>query len=153
MYNSKAGAYIQGSSEYPEIYGEVVFQQMQSGVEVTAEIYNLPKFSRENGVFIGPFGFHAHDGAECGSGEAQNPFPETKGHYNPFNQPHGNHAGDFPVLMPTLEGTAYLKFFTDKFTVPDIIGKTVVIHLSPDDYRTEPAGNSGKKIACGKIGF
>jgi len=44
-----------------------------------------------------------------------------------------------------------MRVFTNKFKPSDIIGKSVVIHMSPDDYRTEPAGNSGKKIACGVI--
>jgi Cu-Zn family superoxide dismutase len=42
-------------------------------------------------------------------------------------------------------------FFTDKFKVKDIIGKSIVIHQSPDDYRTQPSGASGKKLACGVI--
>lgn len=42
-------------------------------------------------------------------------------------------------------------FFTDKFKVSDIIGKSVVIHENPDDYRTQPAGNSVKRLACGVI--
>lgn len=44
-----------------------------------------------------------------------------------------------------------MKFYTDKFTVEDIIGKSVLIHENPDDYRSQPAGNSGKRIACGVI--
>jgi superoxide dismutase, Cu-Zn family len=72
--------------------------------------------------------------------------------YNPLfiNQPHGNHVGDFPVLFSNY-GYAYMCFFTDKFKVADIIGKLVVIHENSDDYRTQPAGNSGKKLACGVI--
>jgi len=42
-------------------------------------------------------------------------------------------------------------FFTNKFNVRDIIGKAVIIHENPDDYRTQPAGNSGKRIVCGVI--
>lgn len=44
-----------------------------------------------------------------------------------------------------------MKFFTDKFVPSDIIGRAVIIHENPDDYRTQPAGNSGKRIACGVI--
>lgn len=44
-----------------------------------------------------------------------------------------------------------MTFFTDKFKVADIIGKSVVIHENPDDYRTQPAGNAGKMIGCGGI--
>ncbi|WP_201260037.1 superoxide dismutase family protein [Tissierella sp. P1] len=44
-----------------------------------------------------------------------------------------------------------MSFFTDKFKPEDIIGRSVIIHQNPDDYRTQPAGNSGKRIACGVI--
>lgn len=44
-----------------------------------------------------------------------------------------------------------MTFFTDKFKVNDIIGKAVIIHESPDDYRTQPAGDAGKRLACGII--
>jgi len=74
------------------------------------------------------------------------------GHYsaNEYTQPHGNHAGDFPVLFSNA-GVARMSFFTNRFHVNDIIGKSVIIHESPDDYRSQPAGNSGKKLACGII--
>ena len=42
-------------------------------------------------------------------------------------------------------------FYTNKFSVFDILNKAVIIHQSPDDYRTDPAGNSGKRIGCGVI--
>lgn len=56
--------------------------------------------------------------------------------------------------MPPLFGSsgyAYLAFFTNRFTVPEILGRTVVIHDIPDDFTTQPAGNAGMKIACGVI--
>lgn len=56
--------------------------------------------------------------------------------------PHGNHAGDFPVLFSN-GGRARMRLFTSKFKVRDIIGKSVIIHENPDDYRSQPAGNSG----------
>jgi Cu-Zn family superoxide dismutase len=146
-----AKAFVKVGLLYPKIEGLIIFEQYQNGVEVTVKINNLPKFSRENGVFIGPFGFHLHNGNSCNEGTVNEPFPLAGEHYNPSNQPHGNHAGDFPVLMPMSNGTASMKFATDKFTVADILGKVVVVHLSPDDYRSEPAGNSGLKIACGVI--
>ena len=64
----------------------------------------------------------------------------------PTNQPHGNHAGDFPVLFSN-KGYARMCFFTDKFKVQDIIGKSIIIHENPDDYRTQPAaaGSAGMR--------
>jgi Cu-Zn family superoxide dismutase len=78
------------------------------------------------------------------------PFEASGGHWNPTTQPHGNHAGDFPVLVAS-NGRAVMCFVLDRFRAADVIGKSVVIHENPDDYRTQPAGNSGKRIACGVI--
>lgn len=62
----------------------------------------------------------------------------------------GAHAGDLPPLL-SCQGNAYLSVKTDRFSVNEIIGRTVVIHSNPDDFHTQPAGNAGKKIACGVI--
>lgn len=148
---TRARAYIEGGALYPEIKGNVYFTQFRDFVEVVARIHNLPEFSRKNNKCIGPFAFHIHNGKDCEKGTIEKPFPNSGGHYNPTDQPHGNHAGDFPVLMPLKNGTAMVKFLTDKFSVDDVINLPVLIHQSPDDYRTEPAGNSGEKIACGII--
>ena len=151
MYTYSAVAVLTGSINFPDITGEIIFVQTKAGVEVTAKVFNLPPFSRENGNVISPFGFHVHEGISCYKGSSENPFPRTGGHYNPDNMPHGNHNGDFPVLFPTTKGSAFMTFLTDRFTVNDVLGRVVVIHLSPDDYRTEPAGNTGEAIACGVI--
>ena len=87
----------------------------------------------------------------CTVGNRQSPFEAAGGHWNPTNQPHGNHAGDFPVIFSN-GGFARMNFFTNKFRVNDVIGKSVVLHLNPDDYRTQPAGDAGKRVACGVIG-
>lgn len=150
-YIEHAVAVIKGGVNYPNISGEVEFRQLSEGVEITIRIYNLPPFSREGGMVISPFGFHIHDGDSCAEGTKENPFPDTGEHYNPENTIHPNHAGDFPVIMPMSDGTAYMRFMTDKFRLNEVINKPVVIHQSPDDYRTQPAGNSGLKIACGII--
>lgn len=74
----------------------------------------------------------------------------TGGHFNPGNTLHPNYAGDLPTLLGN-QGRAYILVLTDRFRVSDILGKTVVIHGDPDDFHTQPAGNSGMKIACGVI--
>ena len=63
---------------------------------------------------------------------------------------HPYHAGDMPPLFGE-KGEAFSVFMTKRFRVDDIIGKTVIIHSMPDDFTTQPAGNSGEKIACGII--
>lgn len=152
MYRKKrsdvitAAAEIRGSDEYPSIHGLVSFRQMKNGVLVTAEIYGLPENQSEHG---GVFGFHIHEGTSC-SGNSDDPFADAKTHFNPGKRPHPYHAGDLPPLFGN-NGFAYMSVFTNRFTVRDIIGKVIIIHSKPDDFTTQPSGNSGEKIACGKI--
>ncbi len=149
---SMACAIIKGSDKYPNINGVVYFADVPGGVEVHTEITGLPSYSPASGSNspIGPHGFHIHEIGDCSPMDFKKAFTSTGGHYNPTSVPHGNHAGDFPVLFSN-NGYAAMSFFTNKFKVVDIIGKAVIIHENPDDYRTEPAGNSGVRIACGVI--
>ena len=136
-----AVARIAGGEEASQLYGCVRFYQENGCVLVEAKISGLPMTSE-----TGLFGFHIHQGIDCsGTG-----FPGTEGHYNPLGQGHPKHAGDLPPLL-LCQGNAYLSVKTDRFSVDKIIGRTVVIHSDPDDFRSQPAGNAGKKIACGVI--
>lgn len=140
-------AAIKGSESYADINGRVSFYQTRRGVIVSAEISGLPqnKDVCENPVF----GFHIHSGSQC-IGNESDPFAAAQGHYNPDDCPHPYHAGDLPPLFGA-DGCAFSAFLTDRFSVKDIVGKTVIIHASPDDFMTQPSGNSGLKIACGEI--
>ena len=146
-YKPNSAADISGGENYPGIRGRVIFRQQKNGVLVTADIYGLP--TGETGGDSGVFGFHIHEGEDCGS-NGQEPFSNTKGHYNPGDCPHPYHAGDLPPLFEN-DGYAYMSFLTNRFTATEIIGRTVVIHLKPDDFHSQPSGNSGEKIACGVI--
>ncbi len=147
-----AMAHIQGSSLAPNLTGMVYFMDVPGGVDIYVEVKGLPLYKpgTDKSLPVGPHGFHIHEIGNCDMGDPTNPFAGAKGHWNPTNQPHGNHAGDFPVLFSN-NGYARTIFFTNKFKVIDIIGKAVVIHESPDDYRTQPSGDSGKRIGCGVI--
>ena len=146
-YKPNSAADISGGENYPGIRGRVIFRQQKNGVLVTADIYGLP--TGETGCDSGVFGFHIHEGEDCGS-NGQEPFSNTKGHYNPGDCPHPYHAGDLPPLFEN-DRYAYMSFLTNRFTATEIIGRTVVIHLKPDDFHSQPSGNSGEKIACGVI--
>lgn len=150
--SATAVAYIKGGSLYPNIKGTVMFKNVKGGTEVSVEINGLPLYqpAKDGKAPIGPFGFHIHTLGNCSEGSPNDPFSSTSGHWNPTNQPHGNHAGDFPVLFSN-DGYNKMTFFTNKFKVQDVIGKSIIIHENPDDYKSQPAGNSGKKIACGVI--
>lgn len=141
-----ASAHVRGSEKYPDLSGSVTFTQMRAGVLVTAEIRGLPAGEKRGRGF---FGFHIHSGGKC-SGNAKDPFADALGHYDNADYPHPYHAGDLPPLLGN-SGYAYMSVFTDRFTVREIIGKTVIIHSKPDDFTTQPSGNSGDRIACGQI--
>ncbi|MBQ9989325.1 MAG: superoxide dismutase family protein [Lachnospiraceae bacterium] len=72
------------------------------------------------------------------------------GHFNPTGMSHPFHAGDFPPLLSN-QGYAWTAFFDRRFTLEEIIGKTVVIHAHADDFTSQPSGNPGTPIACGDI--
>lgn len=99
---------------------------------------------------MGPFGFHIHEGGTCGVTTGDQPFQSAGGHFNPTNSYHPQHAGDLPVLFSN-GGSAWMAVYTDRFRPADVVGRTVIIHQNPDDFRTQPSGNSGARIACGVI--
>lgn len=136
-----AVARFTGGEEAPQLSGCVRFYQENGCVLIEAKISGLPK-----GRGTGFFGFHIHQGRKCSG----NDFSETEGHYNPLGREHPEHAGDLPPLL-WCRGNAHLSVRTDRFSVDEIIGRTVVIHSDPDDFHSQPAGNAGKKIACGLI--
>lgn len=91
------------------------------------------------------YGMHIHEFGDCTP-----PFDKTGGHYNPYNTEHPEHAGDMPPLMSN-NGYAWMSFFDGRFTIEEIIGKSVIIHHMRDNFTTQPSGDSGEKIACGVI--
>ncbi len=135
-----AVAQIRGGVEAPQLAGCVQFYQENGCVLIVATLAGLPESD------TGFFGFHIHQGESC----AGTDFSKTGSHYNPTDQPHPKHVGDLPPLL-ACQGNAYLSVKTDRFSVNEIIGYTVVIHSNPDDFHSQPAGNAGKKIACGVI--
>lgn len=144
---ANAAAFLKGSEKYSDVNGMVMFYELPNAVLVCAEVAGLP---RGNGICDNPiYAFHIHSGTEC-TGDETDPFAKTDGHFNPNDCPHPFHAGDMPPLF-TVKGRAFLAFLTDRFTMPEILGKTVVIHSRPDDFTTQPSGNAGEKIACAVI--
>lgn len=131
----------------PRPRGTVRFYQTAQGVLVLAEVSGLP--DRERRCEDRVFAFHIHSGSSC-AGSADEPFSAAQGHYDPERCPHPAHAGDLPPLFSN-GGYALQAFLTDRFTVGEILGRTVIIHDRPDDFTSQPAGNAGTRIACGVI--
>lgn len=142
-----AVARLFGSEEYMKIRGEVYFYSTKQGVIVACAVKGLPE--QEQVCKTDIFAFHIHDGEFC-IGNKEDPFARALSHYNPQNCQHPYHAGDMPPLF-SAAGIALSVFLTDRFSIKEIYGKTVIIHSMPDDFHTQPGGNSGKKIACGEI--
>lgn len=140
----QAAAVIQGNKEYPNLKGRVLFYVTPfGGILAEAEVFGLPDGKeRENSNF---YAFHIHETGDC-TGD----FSHTGMHYNPTEQPHPMHAGDMPPLL-SADGYAWTVFYDDRFRIDEIIGRSVIIHKNPDDFTTQPSGNSGEKIGCGVI--
>lgn len=145
MHNNspQALARVYGSHRYPDLKGTVRFYQTPyEGILITAEFYHLPSESCGSSSF---YGFHIHENGDC-----SDDFANTGSHYNPLHQPHPEHAGDLPPLLSS-NGYAFMTVYAEQLTIPQIIGKSVIVHEQPDDFTTQPSGNSGNKIACGVI--
>lgn len=113
------------------------------------------------GLEPGKKGIHFHETAKCdapkfeGSGAHINPAGKEHG----FKNPKGYHAGDLPNLTVEADGTVDLEITTPEVTLNaseantllDADGSAIVIHEKEDDYKTDPAGNSGARIVCGEI--
>lgn len=104
-------------------------------------------------------GFHIHEKGDCSAPDASS----AGGHFNPTNQPHGNpkaegarHFGDMMNLRSDAKGVAKVNVFLDRATLhtsepTNLVGKAIVVHQKPDDYTSQPSGNSGDRVACGVI--
>ena len=142
---------IKGSMKYASVEGMVFFYETEDGILIEADVKGLPMPNRIS-CNQPIFGFHIHTGGVC-KGTRQEPFKDVLGHFNPNDCPHPYHAGDLPPLFANKEGMAMMSVMDDRFTMHEIIGKTMIIHAGPDDFHTQPSGNSGSMIACGKIKY
>jgi Cu-Zn family superoxide dismutase len=134
-------------------------QEPEGKVLVRAVVHDLP---------AGFHGFHVHAIGECVP-----PFTSAGGHFNPGATVHGDHAGDMPVLLVNGDGTAQLRFTTDRFSVQDLFdedGSAIIVHAAPDNYANIPdryhshaedvfgpdsatlaTGDAGGRLACGVV--
>lgn len=129
--------------------GTVTFTQMGSTVLVQGEVRGL----KPNALH----GFHVHEKGDCSSGDGMS----AGGHFNPTGQPHGSHAmaahhaGDVPSLQADASGVARFSFESAAIAVgsgsSDVVGKGLIVHRDPDDFMTQPTGNSGPRLACAVI--
>jgi len=129
--------------------GKVTFTQDGDSVRVSATLSGLKPGAEH--------GFHVHEKGDCSSGDGMS----TGGHFNPLAKPHAahdaaeHHAGDLPSLKSDAYGNASLKFETKAISVgsgaTDVVGRGLIVHRDADDYKTQPTGNAGPRIACAVI--
>ena len=130
-------------------FGEATFEQAGDKVRVIVFAQGLKPDAEH--------GFHIHEAGDCSSGDGMS----TKGHFNPHGKPHGDpksaerHAGDLPALRAGKDGRAKIDVTLDAISIGqgagNIVGRGLIIHADPDDYKTQPTGNAGARIACGVI--
>ena len=130
-------------------FGEATFEEMDGKVHVVVYVQGL-KPGQEHGL-------HIHEVGDCSSGDGMS----TKGHFNPHGKPHANHAsperhaGDLPSLKAGKDGRAKVDAMMDVITVgagpASVVGRGLIVHADPDDFKTQPTGNAGARIACGVI--
>jgi Cu-Zn family superoxide dismutase len=123
------------------------------------------------GLTPGFHGFHVHAVGKCTIENPATPFTTAGGHFGTSTQTHGDHAGDFPVLLVRSDGTANVNFSTDRFTLEALFdgdGSAIIIHANKDNYANIPlrytaagvagpdtatlgTGDSGARVACGLV--
>jgi len=134
-------AHITGSSEIHNMTGDVYLYPFLDGTLLVVDVDGIP--------FSGFYGFHVHQHGPCIAGEGYTGFHDVGGHYSTTpNAPHPYHAGDLPPLM-AFNGHAFMVVYTDRFKPQDVLGRAIIVHEWPDDFRTQPTGDSGQPIGCG----
>ncbi len=140
---------VMNPTEGSKVRGTVSFAKDGHGVRVSANI---------EGLSPGPHGFHIHEFGDCSSPDANS----AGGHFNPTNMPHGgpkadkHHAGDLGNIEADKSGQAKLEVTVDSMSLEgpnSIIGRSIVVHAKADDFKSQPTGDSGARVACGVIGI
>jgi superoxide dismutase, Cu-Zn family len=131
-----------------KVKGTIEFKEVDDGVEVTANI---------EGLKAGDHAYHVHEKGDCSAPDATS----AGGHFNPNSHKHGSpdaeehHEGDFGNLTAGKDGKATKTFTMKGITLADgptsIVGKGFIVHEKADDFKTQPTGNAGGRVACGVI--
>jgi superoxide dismutase, Cu-Zn family len=143
---TKAIVHVHPVGDKP-VKGIIEFTKVPQGIAIVADV---------QGLAPGKHGFHVHEHGDCGgtAGSA------AGGHFNPTNTKHGGpdsperHVGDLGNLLADENGIAHYERVDTLISFEgsnSIIGRSIIIHADPDDYVTQPTGNSGARIGCGMI--
>ncbi len=154
---ASTGAIVALRTPSGERAGQAVLTAVPDGVEIVLTVERLTP---------GLHGWHIHAEGVCapgpdGTGKTVD-FGAAGGHFDPQGAGrHGHpddavrHAGDAPNLRVGADGKARLRFVNPHVTLQpgttSVLGRALVVHAEPDDYRTDPAGNSGARVLCGVV--
>ena len=132
------------------VLGTLSLAQETMGIRITGSLVNVP---------AGVHGFHVHTTGRC-----EPPFTTAGGHWNPAGRqhgadnPNGKHQGDLPNVTANAQGNVLVNVLLSGASIRggttpllDADGAAFVVHAVADDYRTDPAGNAGARIACGVV--
>jgi Cu-Zn family superoxide dismutase len=128
--------------------GKVMFAKVEGGVKVSIHVTGLKE---------GAHGFHIHEFGDCSAPDGAS----AGGHFNPTGEPHASpkdaqrHTGDLGNIEANKEGVATLEYVDARasFDGPNsVLGRGVIVHAGADDFKTQPTGNAGGRLACGVVG-
>ncbi|MFT4249154.1 MAG: superoxide dismutase family protein [Pseudomonas sp.] len=133
------------------VTGTITFKAVDGVLHVSGQVAGLKPNSEH--------GFHIHEKGDCSAPDGSS----AGGHFNPAHSEHGNlgtdphHGGDMPNIVADAQGNATIdgpvssNVNLGKGDAFDIAGHAVIVHADPDDYKTQPTGNAGGRLACGVI--
>jgi superoxide dismutase, Cu-Zn family len=131
-----------------KVEGTLTFAKAATGLKVTGRISGLPS---------GTHGFHIHEFGDCSAAD----FSSAGGHYNPTGHQHAGpsearrHIGDMGNIEAGADGVATVDYTDPRLRLEGahgVLGRGVIVHANPDDFKTQPTGNAGGRVACGVIG-
>jgi Cu-Zn family superoxide dismutase len=130
------------------VSGTVTFSKAEGGIRVQAKL---------SGLKPGEHGFHVHEFGDCSAPDGAS----AGGHFNPTAEAHAGphdakrHAGDMGNVTAAADGTANVDYVDPRlsFDGPNsVLGRGVIVHANPDDFKTQPTGNAGGRLGCGVVG-
>jgi superoxide dismutase, Cu-Zn family len=131
------------------VTGTITFTKVDGGVKVVADL---------KGLSAGKHGIHIHECGDCSAADGSS----AGGHFNPMSKSHGapmdamRHEGDMGNIEADATGNAHMEYIDKNISfegMTSIIGRSVIVHKSEDDLKTQPTGNAGARVACGVIGI
>jgi Cu-Zn family superoxide dismutase len=132
-----------------QVKGTAFFVEKDGGVTLVLEV---------TGLAPGEHAFHLHEKGDCSAPDATS----AGGHWNPTTEDHGKwgthpfHRGDVANLTADATGKATLTFSTPLWSIGgdptrDVVGHALIIHAKADDFKTQPTGDAGGRVACGVV--